>query len=150
MYRIEAMGPIHVPSMHAARERLLRQLGRGLVARPMYRTAEIVQQNALAGEPQFVAKVGHEVVGWCLMTHDDSTAGHTTLELGVAASHRTRGIEVALLDATLQLAKSASTRILFVSAEKDADLIAHLERTGFMQERDAEGLPVWVWSAARA
>ncbi|MBV8659424.1 MAG: GNAT family N-acetyltransferase [Burkholderiales bacterium] len=148
MYRIEAMGPIHVPGVHLARERLLRQLGRGLAARPMFRTAEIVHQNAQTGGLQFVAKVGHEVVGWCMLTQASSSDGQAILELGVAAPWRTQGIESALLDTVMQLAKQASPRILFVSAAWDGDLIDCLERAGFMQARGANGLPEWAWTAS--
>jgi len=147
MYRIEAMGPIHVPGVHLARERLLRQLGRGLAARPMFRTAEIVHQNAEAGGAQFVAKVGHEVIGWCMLSMEPSGDGQATLELGVAAPWRMQGVESALLDTVMQLAKRASTRILFVSAAWDGDLIDCLERAGFKQERGANGLPEWAWAA---
>jgi ribosomal protein S18 acetylase RimI-like enzyme len=106
-------------------------------APPLPRVRSVVQYRLRNGMTQFVAVDDGRVVGWCDVnpkTH--VTQSHSgVLGMGVAASHRGRGVGSALLRATLDAATAQGIRRveLVVRADNTA-AIALYERHGFELE----------------
>ncbi|HEX6850131.1 MAG TPA: GNAT family N-acetyltransferase [Candidatus Polarisedimenticolaceae bacterium] len=137
--RIVPIAPEHIDGFRAAvdavaRERKFLAL---LEAAPPEVTREFVLQNIRLGNPQFVAVIDDEVVGWC-----DVRIGawevfrHSgTLGMGVVAGHRGRGIGAALLHATLEAARSRGlTRIELTVRTDNLPAIRLYENFGFVHE----------------
>jgi ribosomal protein S18 acetylase RimI-like enzyme len=96
-----------------------------------------VQNGLRNGMAQFVAVDDGRVVGWCDVnprTHE--TLRHSgVLGMGVAASHRGRGVGSALLRATLEAASARGiTRVELVVRADNAAAIALYARHGFELE----------------
>jgi RimJ/RimL family protein N-acetyltransferase len=106
-------------------------------APPLPRVRSVVQYRLRNGMTQFVAVDDGRVVGWCDVnpkTH--VTQSHSgVLGMGVAASHRGRGVGTALLRATLDAASTKGlTRVELVVRADNAAAIALYERHGFELE----------------
>jgi ribosomal protein S18 acetylase RimI-like enzyme len=108
-----------------------------LEAPPVARIRRFVLDGLRNGMTQFVAVDDGRVVGWC----DVNPKTHTTLRhsgvlgMGVAASHRGRGIGAALLRATLDAATANGIgRVELVVRADNAAAIALYERHGFELE----------------
>jgi RimJ/RimL family protein N-acetyltransferase len=108
-----------------------------LQAPPAARLRRFMLDNQRLGAPQFVAVEDERVVGWCDVTpRAYATQRHGgTLGMGVAATHRGRGIGAALLHATLADAfdRGLERVELIVRADNDA-AIGLYRRAGFVQE----------------
>ena len=108
-----------------------------LDAPPLASVRRFVLNGLRNGMTQFVAVDDGRVVAWC----DVSPKTHETLRhsgvlgMGVAASHRGRGVGSALLQATLAAATSKGIRrIELVVRADNAAAIALYERRGFELE----------------
>jgi ribosomal protein S18 acetylase RimI-like enzyme len=108
-----------------------------LEAPPLPRVRRFVLNGLRNGMAQFVAVDDGRVVGWCDInpkTHE--TLRHSgVLGMGVAETHRGRGVGSALLRATLQAASARGiTRVELVVRADNAAAIALYERHGFELE----------------
>ena len=108
-----------------------------LEAPPLPRVRSFVRNGLANGMAQFVALDGGTVVGWC----DVNPKTHPTLRhsgvlgMGVAASHRGRGLGSALLRTTLDAAFGRGlTRVELVVRADNAAAIALYQRHGFELE----------------
>ena len=108
-----------------------------LEAPPLPRIRRFVLNGLRNGMAQYVAVDDGRVVGWC----DVNPKSHETLRhsgvlgMGVAASHRGRGLGAALLRATLDAAiASGIRRVELVVRADNAAAIALYERHGFEHE----------------
>jgi ribosomal protein S18 acetylase RimI-like enzyme len=108
-----------------------------LEAPPLAGVRRFVLNGLRNGMTQFVAVDDGRVVAWC----DVSPKTHATLRhsgvlgMGVAASHRGRGVGSALLQATLAAATSKGIRRIELIVRADnAAAIALYERRGFELE----------------
>jgi ribosomal protein S18 acetylase RimI-like enzyme len=108
-----------------------------LEAPPMHQVRRFVLDNLRAGAAQFVAVDGDQVVGWCDVTPKprETTRHSGTLGMGVAASHRGKGLGSTLLVATLDAAIARGlTRVDLVVREDNTAAIALYRRHGFELE----------------
>jgi len=108
-----------------------------LEAPPLPRIRRFVLNGLRNGMAQYVAIDDGRVVGWC----DVNPKSHETLRhsgvlgMGVAASHRGRGLGSALLRATLDAATvSGIRRVELVVRADNVAAIALYERHGFEHE----------------
>ena len=113
-----------------------------LEAPPLARMRRFVLDGLSCGIAQYVAVDGERVVGWC----DVTRRAHATLRhcgvlgMGVAATHRGRGIGAALLGATLErCAACGITRVELVVRADNAAAIALYRRHGFELEGRLRG-----------
>ena len=106
-------------------------------APPLADVRRFVLANLRSGAPQFVALDDGRVVGWCdIVPRPRETMRHTgVLGMGVAASHRGRGIGSALLRATLEAAGDAGvTRVELMVLVENVRAVALYRRHGFETE----------------
>jgi RimJ/RimL family protein N-acetyltransferase len=109
-----------------------------LEAPPADRVRRFVLNNLKSGAAQFVALDGERVVGWCDVTpKGQETLRHSgTLGMGVAATHRGRGLGTRLLQTTLDAAAANGlNRVELMVRTDNATAIALYKRFGF----DTEG-----------
>jgi RimJ/RimL family protein N-acetyltransferase len=113
-----------------------------LEAPSLSRVRSFVLQNLRSGTAQFVAVDVGRVVGWCDITprtHETLRHGGV-LGMGVAASHRGRGVGAALLRATLDAALARGlTRIELTVRADNHPAIALYQRHGFELEGRMRG-----------
>ena len=129
----------HIAGFHAAvdsvaRERLFLAM---LTAPPIEESAEFVRTNIRKGNPQFVALVGGQVVGWCdVFPEKRETMAHGgVLGMGVIDGFRGKGIGIALMRATLARAKEAGlTRVELTVREDNLRAKTLYEKVGFAVE----------------
>jgi ribosomal protein S18 acetylase RimI-like enzyme len=110
-----------------------------LEAPPLARIRRFVLNNLRSGAPQFVALDAGRVVGWCDITpKTHATLSHCgVLGMGVASSHRGRGVGARLMGATTAAALARGlTRIELTVRADNGPAIALYHRFGF----EAEGL----------
>lgn len=121
-----------------------------LEAPPVAEIRRFVLRNLRSGAAQFVAVDGDRVIGWCDVTPKprESMRHSGTLGMGVAASHRGRGVGTALLRVTLENAIARGlTRIELVVRIDNEPAIALYHHFGFEiegRQRDAlrvDGVP---------
>jgi RimJ/RimL family protein N-acetyltransferase len=108
-----------------------------LEAPPPARTRRFVLENLRSGAPAFVAVDEGRVVGWCdIIRKSQATTTHSgVLGMGVAASHRGRGVGGRLLAATVETALARGlTRIELTVRADNAAAIALYRRSGFETE----------------
>jgi len=108
-----------------------------LEAPSLARVRRFVLGNLKSGAPQFVAVDDGRVVGWCDVTpKTHETLRHSgVLGMGVAASHRGRGVGSALLRATVEAAEASGlARIELVVRSDNLPAIALYRRHGFAVE----------------
>lgn len=129
----------HVPGFHGVLDGVARE-GRYLAmleAPPLARVRRFVLDGLRTGRPQFVALDDEQVVGWCDVSRKEPEAlRHSgVLGMGVARSHRGRGIGRDLLAATLESAKDCGIRrVELVVRVDNAAAIALYRRFGFVEE----------------
>lgn len=108
-----------------------------LEAPPMDRVRRLVLGNLRGGAVQFVAVDADRVVGWCDVTpKTHETLRHSgTLGMGLALSHRGKGLGGALLATTLgAVVERGLTRIELVVRADNAAAIALYRRHAFELE----------------
>ena len=108
-----------------------------LEAPPLARVRRFMIGNLKSGAAQFVAVDDGRVVGWCdVNPKAHQTLRHSgTLGMGVAASHRGRGVGSGLLRATLDAAFARGlTRVELIVRADNTAAIALYERHGFELE----------------
>lgn len=142
---VAPIAPEHIEGFHRAVDRVARERKylTLLEALPLPQTREFVLNNIKNGNPQFVALVEGEVVGWCdVRRHFFPAHAHRgTLGMGIIPAYRGGGLGLRLLNTTLEAAFEAG----FVRIELDvhadnARAIALYDRVGFVREgvtRDA-------------
>ena len=111
-------------------------------APPLSRIRRFVLDNLRDGAPQFVAVEDDRVVGWCDVKPKvyPSQRHSGVLGMGVAATHRGRGVGTALLRATLDAAATRGlTRIELVVRADNHAAVALYERHGFQLEGRLRG-----------
>src|SRR5580658_1678316 len=109
--RIAPMAPEHIESFHraldtVARERKYLTL---LEAPPLPHVREFVLDTIKKGDPQFVALVKGEVVGWCDIRryYFPAHAHRGTLGMGIIPAYRGHGLGLRLLKTTVERAGDA-------------------------------------------
>lgn len=138
-WRIVPMQRRHVSGFHSvlgavARERRYLAF---LEAPSLAETRRFVLGNLRKDVPQYVALDEDVVVGWCdVVPKPRETLRHSgVLGMGLAASHRGRGIGRALLQETIAAAAARSlTRIELVVRTDNAPAIRLYRRQGFYVE----------------
>ena len=138
-FRIVPIAEEHIAGFHAAvdsvaRERLFLAM---LKAPPIEESAEFVRTNIRKGNPQVVALVGGQVVGWCdVFPEKRETMAHGgVLGMGVIDGFRGKGIGIALMRAALSRAQEAGlTRVELTVREDNLRAKALYEKVGFAVE----------------
>lgn len=138
-YRITPIGDEDIPGFRAvldsvARERRFLAF---LEAPPLAQTRAFVRDMRAARFPQFVARVGDQVVGWCdIAPIDRPVYRHCgILGIGVIAGYRNQGIGAALLRAALKQAKEIGLkRIELTVRAPNRVAIALYQKLGFEKE----------------
>jgi len=138
-FQIVPIAEEHIAGFHAvvdsvARERRYLAM---LQAFPLESTAEFVRACVRAKSPHFVALVDGRVVGWCdIQPMPRETQAHGgVLGMGIAESHREKGIGEALMRATLDAARKAGlTRVELTVREDNLRAKALYEKIGFVPE----------------
>jgi ribosomal protein S18 acetylase RimI-like enzyme len=105
-----------------------------LEAPPLARVRRFVLGNLKSGAPQFVAVDDGRVIGWCDVTpKTHETLRHSgVLGMGVAASHRGRGVGTALLRAAVEAAAAGGlARIELVVRADNTAAITLYRHHGF-------------------
>ena len=139
VHQIVPMQRRHVAGFHAVLDGVARE-GRFLAmleAPPLARVRRFVLDGLRVGRPQFVALADGQVVGWCDVSRKEyETLRHSgVLGMGVARSHRGRGIGRDLLAATLEAATHCEiSRVELVVRVDNAAAIALYRRFGFAEE----------------
>jgi len=108
-----------------------------LEAPPLAEVRRFLRNNLRGGAPAFVALDDGRVVGWCdIIRKPQPTTSHSgVLGMGVAASHRGRGVGSRLIAATIETALARGlTRIELTVRTDNAAAIALYRRAGFESE----------------
>ncbi len=108
-----------------------------LEAPPLAEVRRFVLNNLRSGAPAFVAQDDGRVVGWCNVIRKlrPTTSHSGVLGMGVAASHRGRGIGGRLIATTLETALARGlTRIELTVRTDNLAAIALYRRSGFETE----------------
>lgn len=108
-----------------------------LEAPPLAQVRRFVLNNLRSGAPAFVAVDDGRVVGWCdVIRKSQPTTSHSgVLGMGVAASHRWRGVGGRLIASTVETALARGvTRIELTVRTDNAAAIALYRRCGFEDE----------------
>jgi ribosomal protein S18 acetylase RimI-like enzyme len=129
----------HIAGFHAVLDGVARERRwlAFLQAPPPARLRRFVLDNQRLGAVHCVALDNEQVVGWCdVIPKPFATQRHSgTLGMGIAATHRGRGIGTALLGATLAAAFARDLeRIELIVRADNAAAIGLYRRAGFLQE----------------
>ncbi|MFO1406138.1 MAG: GNAT family N-acetyltransferase [Steroidobacteraceae bacterium] len=137
--RIEPIGKRHVAGFREVLDAVARE--RRWLAMTEAPTLPEVRRFVLANlrndAPQFVALEGERVVGWCdIVPRPRATMRHAgVLGMGVAASHRGRGLGSRLLETTLEAAFDRGlTRVELVVLVDNLRAVELYRRHGFETE----------------
>lgn len=116
-----------------ARERRFLRL---VQAPPLDRSLRFIAANLKAGNPQYLAHDGDDVVGWCDITRSGEQGSEHcgSLGMGLLASHRGQGIGSILLTAVLNVARGQFERVELDVYGSNAAAIALYEKSGFVHE----------------
>lgn len=142
------MAEAHIASFHRALDTVARERRylAFLEAPPLESTRNFVRGMIEKRNPQFVAVVREEVVGWCDISRNERpTRAHGgTLGMGIIPAYRDRGLGTRLIEATLEEARRQGFVRIALSAHADnARAIALYRKVGFIEEGvERDGL--WV------
>lgn len=142
---IVAMAETHIESFHRALDTVARERRylAFLEAPPLPATRDFVRGMIEKRNPQFVAVVEDEVVGWCDISRYERPihAHRGALGMGIVPTYRGRGLGRLLIETTLEEARRQGFVRVELSAHADnARAIALYRKVGFVQEgveRDA-------------
>jgi ribosomal protein S18 acetylase RimI-like enzyme len=124
---------------------------------PMERFRSFVLGNIKRKAPQFVALMEGKVVGWCdIVPSDRPVHAHCgVLGMGLLAGHRDKGIGAALMQMSLDAARSCGlTRVSLTVYEGNARALEFYKKVGFriegVKQKDAliDGVYINVISMA--
>lgn len=105
---------------------------------PLERMQEFVDSSAKKNLPQFFAFDGEQLVGWCDAFPGDAANGAphlARLGMGVAKSHRGRGIGRQLMDATISRCRELGLEKIELSVySSNEPAIALYRKLGFVDE----------------
>lgn len=137
--RIEPIAPAHIDSFHRALDTVAREKKylSMLEATPLPQTREFVMGMIAKGNPQFVAVIGDEVVGWCDISRHyfPSHAHRGNLGMGILPAYRGRGLGRMLIETTLRAAQEIGfIRVELDVYEDNSRAIALYEKMGFVRE----------------
>ena len=137
--RIEPIAATHIDSFHRALDTVAREKKylSMLEATPLPQTRDFVMGMIAKGNPQFVAVIGDEVIGWCDIDRHffPSRAHRGRLGMGILPDYRGKGLGRQLIETTLKAAKEAGfARIELDVYEDNARAIALYEKLGFARE----------------
>ncbi|MFL6621749.1 MAG: GNAT family N-acetyltransferase [Sulfurifustis sp.] len=138
-YRITPIADEDIPGLRAALDAVARERRylAFLEAPPLAQTRAFVRDMRAVRFPQFVARVGEQVVGWCdISPLDRPVYRHCgILGIGIIAGYRRQGIGTALLRAALKQAKEIGLkRVELTVRAPNRVAIALYQKLGFMQE----------------
>ncbi|SCB57546.1 Acetyltransferase (GNAT) family protein [Rhizobium aethiopicum] len=136
---IEPIAAAHIDSFHraldvVAREKKYLSL---LEATPLPQTREFVMGMIAKGNPQFVALIEEEVVGWCDISRHffPANAHRGRLGMGILPAYRGQGLGRKLIETTLLAAQGAGFMRIELDVYKDnTRAIALYEKLGFTRE----------------
>ncbi|WP_054309794.1 GNAT family N-acetyltransferase [Mesorhizobium sp. 1M-11] len=142
---IVPMAEAHIEGFHHALDTVARERKylAFLEAPPLPGTRDFVRGMIEKRNPQFVAVVQDEVVGWCdISRHERPVHAHRgTLGMGIIPAYRGHGLGQQLIETTLEEARRQGIVRVELSAYADnARAIALYRKVGFVQEgveRDA-------------
>lgn len=142
---IVPMAEAHIESFHRALDTVAceRRYLAFLEAPPLPSTRDFVLGMMAKRNPQFVAVVKDEVVGWCdISRHERPIHTHRgALGMGIIPAYRDRGLGRLLIETTLEEARRQGFVRIELSAHADnTRAIALYRKVGFVQEgveRDA-------------
>lgn len=142
---IVPMAEAHIEGFHHALDTVARERRylAFLEAPPLSEMRDFVRDMIEKRNPQFVAVVRDEVVGWCdISRHERPTRAHGgTLGMGIIPAYRDRGLGRQLIERTLEEARRLGFVRIALSAHADnARAIALYRKVGFVEEgveRDA-------------
>ena len=138
-FQIVPIAEEHIAGFHAAVDSVARERRylAMLQAPPLEESADWVRGNLRKGNPQFVALVEGQVVGWCdVFPEKRETMAHGgVLGMGVLDGYRGKGIGAALMRATLEHAQKAGfTRVELTVREDNLRAKALYDKAGFAVE----------------
>jgi len=138
-FQIVPIAEEHIAGFHAAVDSVARERRylAMLQAPPLEESADWVRGNLRKGNPQFVALVGGQVVGWCdVFPEKRETMAHGgVLGMGVLEGYRGKGIGASLMRATLEHArKTGFTRVELTVREDNLRAKALYDKAGFAVE----------------
>lgn len=142
---IVPMAETHIESFHRALDTVARERKylAFLEAPPLAIARDFVRGMIEKRNPQFVALVEDEVVGWCdISRHERPVHAHRgTLGMGIIPAHRGRGLGRQLIETTLDAARRQGfVRVELSAYTDDTRAIALYRKVGFVEEgveRDA-------------
>lgn len=129
----------HIEGFHKALDTVAREREylTMLEAFPLEDTRAFVLGMIAKGNPQFVALVGSDVVGWCDISRhtfpSHAHAGH--LGMGIIPAYRGQGLGHRLIETTLQAARDAGFERVELSVHADnIRAVTLYEKVGFVRE----------------
>lgn len=136
---IVPMAETHIVSFHRALDTVARERKylAFLEAPPLPRTRDFVLGMIEKRNPQFVAVVQDEVVGWCDISRNERpTRAHGgMLGMGIIPAYRNRGLGTRLIEAALGEARRQGFVRVALSAHADNErAIALYRKVGFVEE----------------
>lgn len=112
-----------------------------LKAPPIEQTRAFVVQNIARDDPQFVARLEEQIVGWCDVSpkHQAIYAHSAVLGMGVLPDYRGRGIGKALISAALEKAFDKNiVRVELAVFSDNLNAIRLYEKFGFCIEGELQ------------
>lgn len=142
---IVPMAETHIESFHQALDTVARERKylAFLEAPPLPTARDFVRDMIEKRNPQFVAVVEDEVVGWCdISRHERPVHAHRgTLGMGIIPAYRGRGLGRQLIETTLDAAhRQGIVRVELSAYTDNTRAIALYRKVGFVEEgveRDA-------------
>jgi RimJ/RimL family protein N-acetyltransferase len=136
---VRPIAPGHIDSFHRALDSVARERKylTMLEATPLPETRDFVMGMIEKGNPQFVAMVGVEVVGWCdIRRHFFPSHAHRgSLGMGIIPAYRGRGLGRRLIEAALTAVRESDiVRVELDVYEDNTRAIALYEKVGFIRE----------------
>lgn len=129
----------HIESFHSALDSVAREKKylTMLEAPPLPRTHAFVSDMIKNGNPQIVAILKNEVVGWCDISrhHFPSHAHRGSLGMGITIPYRGQGLDRKLIETALAQAQQTNFKRVELSVYADnLPAIALYEKVGFVRE----------------